>query len=186
MKSRHLLAVIASFPLLVHGQLPKESAELITQLKDWELDQQAELQQQIKKKRKEVAAVLEGHLVEATKAGNLDGALAIREEIKKVKEQLLTTAPNGFIGRTYTRPVAMKGAKSMSVRFNEGGKAVMTTFWTGKKAVTKPATWRKLESGVVLLTVDGSERYWTFAPDSETAVARVGTGGPPINAKASD
>lgn len=84
MKSKYLLAVIVSLPFVVHGQLPQESADLISQLKNWELDQQVALQQEMKEKRKQVAAVLERHLEETTKAGDLEGALAIRKEIEKL------------------------------------------------------------------------------------------------------
>jgi len=76
--------------MLASAELPPESAELTKKLRDWELEQQVELQQRIRTKRSEVAELLRKQLEVSTKAGDLDGALSIRKEIEK-----LTGPPTG-------------------------------------------------------------------------------------------
>lgn len=66
------------------AQLPEESAELVRKLNSWELDQQAALKTAIAAKRSEVARLLAKKLEDATTSGDLDGALAIRQEIERL------------------------------------------------------------------------------------------------------
>ncbi len=66
-------------------QLPTESKELTDKLSAWELDLQAEMQQEIRAKRNEVIELLEKHLESATRSGDLDGAIAIRAKIQELR-----------------------------------------------------------------------------------------------------
>lgn len=75
------LFALTSFAL---AELPEETASILEKLKAWELERQIELQEEIREKRSEVVEVLEKQLAATTKAGNLQGALAIKEELKRL------------------------------------------------------------------------------------------------------
>ena len=83
--------VLTSLMLSGHGfvhtssaQVPAPSATLLEKLSAWELEQQVALQQATEKKRAEVAAILQQHLLEATKAGDTAAAQAIGKEIERL------------------------------------------------------------------------------------------------------
>jgi len=85
-----IIFLIASTATSLFAQLPKEADELVSKLSNWELDRQAELQKEIQAKRGEVVRLLERVLVETTKSGNLEGALAIKNEIERLSQTKLT------------------------------------------------------------------------------------------------
>ncbi len=82
-----LVALLATVGAQDEKKLPTESQDLINRLADWELEKQAALQAEMKAKRAEVVAVLQRHLAHATKSGDLDGALAIRQKITELTPQ---------------------------------------------------------------------------------------------------
>lgn len=67
------------------SKLPPKAAILIEQLNDWEKERRTELESEIDAKRQQVAQLLKGHQEEATKSGDLDGALVIRETIRMLR-----------------------------------------------------------------------------------------------------
>ena len=77
------LTFVFTLPLL--AELPKESLTLVEKLEEWEGKQQSELDSKIAIKRAEVVKVLRKQLESTTKSGELEGALAIREEIERLE-----------------------------------------------------------------------------------------------------
>ncbi len=105
-----IVAPLFLFSLVALAELPEESATLIQKLNEWELEKQAELQTELQKKRQEVVAILQRQLEATTKAGDLDGALAIKKEIKRlspVKSEPVVTTPEPEIPKD-----AHRGRKS--------------------------------------------------------------------------
>ncbi|MDF1852709.1 MAG: C-type lectin domain-containing protein [Verrucomicrobiales bacterium] len=85
-----LLLSVITFQIAVGQNLPKESRELLNKLKEFEEKTYSEADSFIAEKRKQVLQVLETHMSEATKQGNLEAALAVREEIASLKIGLPT------------------------------------------------------------------------------------------------
>ncbi len=79
-----LFLVLHLLPGLAFAQLPPSATELIEKLADWEAEQKAILQKNVDAKRSEVMALLTRQLQEVTAAGNLDAAMAIQNEIKRL------------------------------------------------------------------------------------------------------
>jgi hypothetical protein len=73
-------------------ELPLASALLVEKFERYGADLRSEVEEKIRTKRDEVIAVLEKHLMEQTKAGNLDGAVAIRALLQKWESEAATTA----------------------------------------------------------------------------------------------
>lgn len=78
------LVLISGIALGQAEKLPAEATTLIKKLQDWELEKQIDLKAEVQEKRLSVAEVLKQHLEAATKRGDLDGAIAIREAIRKL------------------------------------------------------------------------------------------------------
>lgn len=64
---------------------------MISKLSQWELDKQAALQKEIRSKRDEVLGLLKKEMELMTRSGDLEGALAIRQEISRLEQNLLGT-----------------------------------------------------------------------------------------------
>ena len=93
-----LIAVLLiSAPLAAQekSKLPLKVAVLIEQLESWEEKKRKELEAELDAKRGQVARLLELHQEEATKNGDLDGAIAIRELIKELRENSDEKKPGG-------------------------------------------------------------------------------------------
>ncbi len=136
---------------MVFGELPENAQELITKLNNWELDQQAELQQRIKAKREEVIKVLERMLQETTKTGDLDGAIAIKGEIERLhpptESQVSTQQSAPPLGSPASKAVELVGdhvelegglnkrKDSKLAKWSKGGKA------TWKRATVNPGNY---------------------------------------------
>lgn len=88
-KSMRLLFLISIllFPIPGFSQLPDVSKDLVNKLNEWEVEKTAQLQKEIEEKRRQVVALLQKQLAETTKSGNLEGALAIKKEIERLKPQ---------------------------------------------------------------------------------------------------
>jgi len=83
-----VLAAFASLPLSAsEGPLPEKAQELLSKLKAWERQQDEELLSRKVKMRAQVSERLSLLLQQETKAGNLNGAVAIRDAITQLKEQ---------------------------------------------------------------------------------------------------
>ena len=67
--------------------LPPESAELVAKYKRWKEGEQKVLETKVKEKRRAVIEALLAHKKDTTLKGNLNGALAIEDEVKILKEQ---------------------------------------------------------------------------------------------------
>ncbi len=87
------MVLLTFLPLTCPAQLPEDSAELVRKLSSWELEQQAILQSNMKAKRAEVVEILKRQMTETTSSGDLDGALAIKQEIER-----LTSPRNPYPG----------------------------------------------------------------------------------------
>ncbi|MEM9281129.1 MAG: C-type lectin domain-containing protein [Verrucomicrobiota bacterium] len=84
---RPLLILSAIFvPIAAPCELPEGAATMVSKLAAWELDKQAELQAELQKKRDEVISVLEREMESTTRAGDLEGALAIKAEIERLRK----------------------------------------------------------------------------------------------------
>ncbi len=94
-----LVITVALFAGTAFGQaekLPDDSTLLLKKLAEWEVEVQNELKAEIEEKRKSVVTVLEQHMEEATKRGDLDVAIAIRKEIEELKEGISDDVFEGF------------------------------------------------------------------------------------------
>ena len=69
------------------SQLPRQSAEIIARLADYEQQVLNEAKTKIAEKRIAVAKILKAHLHAETKRGNLEGALAIKSEVEKLEPE---------------------------------------------------------------------------------------------------
>lgn len=67
------------------GKLPKNAAEVLGKMEQFETQTLLEAQVKIEKKRADVVRYLEKLMDEETRSGNLDGALAIRKEVGRLK-----------------------------------------------------------------------------------------------------
>ena len=85
MKTKLVVALLAS-AFCASAELPRESSELIKKLDDWEKQQREELKKKITEKRAEVSALLRAQLERTTKSGDLEGALAIKEELERLAQ----------------------------------------------------------------------------------------------------
>lgn len=105
MSSRiHLLATLAAATIMTASrgsaqdaadppELPLASALLIEKLEIYSKDLRSAAEAKITAKREEVRAVLERHLLERTKAGDLDGAIAIRAVLEEWKSDAAAATP---------------------------------------------------------------------------------------------
>ncbi len=93
MKNAFLLILFGVFNLTSYAddKLPPSAKELTDKLENWETEKRAEFEAEVAAKRAEVVRILERQLTEITRAGNLDGALAIRQKIATLKPQLKET-----------------------------------------------------------------------------------------------
>lgn len=73
--------------------LPTASQELADRLNEWEAEQKAALEKRINDKRDQVIQVFSTQLENATKEGDLDGALAIRNYIESLQNASEGSAP---------------------------------------------------------------------------------------------
>ena len=171
------MMLLAISSQVVFAQLPKDSQDLISKLTNWELDRQAELQKEIEAKRSEVIEVLKKHLRTTTKAGNLEGALAIRKEIERLTDSnATTTAPTNIIDSTTTKSVVATKWQYRSIgigslvtaTFQENGKLLIST---ADGRITKTKGWRSNEDGTATVTMDGVTEIqtWTFSEDFDSA-----------------
>jgi len=77
----------ASFAVFAqNSDLPPTAQELATKLQDWEAQQRASLEKEIEEKRVQVSEALNAQLEQATKDGDLDGALAIRTYMNSLRK----------------------------------------------------------------------------------------------------
>ncbi|MEM9282709.1 MAG: hypothetical protein AAGA96_12850 [Verrucomicrobiota bacterium] len=72
--------------------LPPAAQDLADKLIEWEAQQQASLDTRIAEKRIEIAKMMEGILSKETAAGNLDGAIKMREYIEFLKNAKSTSS----------------------------------------------------------------------------------------------
>jgi len=70
-------------------ELPTAAKQLVEGLERWEAVQREDLEQRIVRKKAEILNELKRHLDAATRGGNLDGAIAIREKIAELEPQKL-------------------------------------------------------------------------------------------------
>ena len=77
----------ASFAVFAqNSDLPSAAQELVTKLETWEAQQRASLEKEIEEKRVQVSEALNAQLEQATKDGDLDGALAIRTYMNSLRK----------------------------------------------------------------------------------------------------
>ncbi len=188
-----ILILAALFPVCGFGQLPESSAQLIKKLGDWELEKQAALEKEIAEKRAAVAKSLEAQLIEVTKSGDLDGALAIKAEIERLTlpakstEQKAKGAPGGDLNsdaemskskfaqeleKSKWQWVTANGTKNpdWELEFMEAGKA---KFWYGAHdyEIIEPFKIRVLARGGT------PESVFTFSRDMKAFSADNGNHG---------
>lgn len=65
--------------------MPVGAQDLTSKLEQWEVEQKSEYDARIQQKRLQVVQALNVALQNATKSGDLDGALAIRNYIQKIE-----------------------------------------------------------------------------------------------------
>ena len=85
-------------------KLPTGVDELVTKLANWEKQQAASYEKLVADKRSAVAKALVPHMEKATKAGDLDGAVAIREVINSLLPKGESLENSGYVSKA---PVAV-------------------------------------------------------------------------------
>ena len=115
MKSNTLLCILLpTFFLSVHGfsdeqKLPPAAEELRAKLNSWEAEKEAALKKEILEQRKKVAAALGRHLDQATKSGDLDGAVAIRKYIDQLNSTTAAASQATSVATALPDPFSTKG-----------------------------------------------------------------------------
>jgi hypothetical protein len=75
--------------------MPREAQELSEKLSSWQAEARATLDKEIQDKTAQVIAALNSHLTQATKAGDLEGAIAIRNYITELQSRTrIAETPN--------------------------------------------------------------------------------------------
>lgn len=110
-------------------KLPPEASDLLGKLSDWEQEEKKLFDAKIQEKREQVAVLLDRILENSTKAGDLDGALAIREALKSLRtgesvEPIAKPTPPST-----ATPVQgiWKWLFGQSIRFDEDGQGAVIT-----------------------------------------------------------
>ncbi len=114
-----LITVMVILPSWVTAQttkLPVESETLIKRLKEYELKELQRAKYLIDRKRAEVLVILKKHLRVRTKNGDLDKALAIRKEIKKLELLLGAELPTSLLVSNEKYYHGEKGVRSSRVK----------------------------------------------------------------------
>jgi hypothetical protein len=187
MKTSFLILAVF-FPLSVFSQLPEKSSQLVKKLNDWELERQVELQKEIAEKRAAVVSALQAQMIEVTKTGDLNGAMAIKAEIERLAPTPQSKEPRGNATKMDSRMskskfsqeltqskwqyVNAKGIKNPNwiIEFTDSGSA---KFWYGTHdyEVIEPLKIR------VSARNDVPETIYTFSPDLETFSSDSGSRG---------
>lgn len=113
MKTISLAALVAIVPLICASQLPEKAGDLVTKLKNWELEQQASFQKTIHEKRLQVVAALESELTLATKSGDLEGALAIKKAIEELAKPIYEGAPMKPLPTSQPKRATVNGTNNL-------------------------------------------------------------------------
>jgi hypothetical protein len=121
MKTISLVTLVAIVPLIGTSQLPEKAGDLVSKLKNWELEQQVSLQKTIHEKRQQVVAALEEELTLTTKSGDLEGALAIKKAIEELAKPIYAGAPMNP-PPTGQAKAGAPGSSEVVVIVGEGGK----------------------------------------------------------------
>lgn len=175
------ISILAACMSHAQAQLPDGAKELISKLSNWELDRQADLQKEIQGKRNEVAKLLQAMLEQQTKSGDLEGALAIKQEIERIQlpltekpqeaEQAPADKPDSkapeldwFVGQTW----GAGGATTFA--FEPEGKGVKNY-----RGVPSPMKWEILESGVVRVFGAGAPEFFRFKSRRRGEIAKTET-----------
>jgi len=72
----------------LNSSLPPNAAKLIKQFDDWEKQKRKELVSSTNLKKKQVIEVLESHQAKATKSGDLEKGIAIRNTIRSLEKEI--------------------------------------------------------------------------------------------------
>ena len=152
-----LLVVAAPLMAQERSQLPSEAAALVNQLDDWEEKRRVEFESEIRAKRSQVAQLLKKHQDKATKSGDLDGAIAIREIIKTLNgtspEQKRTKTP---ASTTQADPV-QAGSKWVS----GDSKMLLTITKRDRTAFNATLTVGKATVREIKGTITGNQLSWS-------------------------
>lgn len=89
----YMLLVVGFNDCLAEGQLPGNSQRLVQLLEKFEKKEHSKYDAIISKKRNEVLVLLRKHLREQTRNGKMDAAAAVRKEIKKIEDALVSNLP---------------------------------------------------------------------------------------------
>ena len=137
-----LASLFLAFPLLgLSDDLPPITKSLVEKLNDWEDDKRDSVSKEIAGKRKEVIAIMTRHLSEATKSGNLEGALAIKKEIQRLQQSDVLES----------NKVDDHGSSELSFE---------NTTWKGTSDKILGATVEFQPLGKMKVTVPGAPRPW--------------------------
>lgn len=149
--------------------LPRGAQALVEKLDIWEKEQRQKLEQEIQAKRTEVARLLEKEMAEATKRGDLDGALALRAKIAALMPAS-NSSPSG--GKSAEEELADKVCQGRwgwlpadpehRLTFRKGGRGEMAT-----PSGVSSLAW-SIEEGKFTFTMEGREgRHWTLTPGAD-------------------
>ena len=87
---------VGSIVSAAEPELPSESKRLLKLLDEYEARQQKRVDELVASKQKEVIAILEKHLKQKMKNGQLDSALAIRKEIEHLQKLTVGDIPDSL------------------------------------------------------------------------------------------
>jgi len=93
MRSAALLLIL--FAVTAQAELPAGAKDLLGKLEAFEAQALKPAQEQIAGARKQAAALLEAEMVSATRAGDLEGALAIKQEMERLQRPVSVQVVEG-------------------------------------------------------------------------------------------
>lgn len=108
MKTHHVSSIFVSLAAFTVAQaddsaIPRDSADLIKKLNDFAAVEQKTVDDAIAEKTEAVVKILAQHLERATKAGELDAAIALRAEIEKLTPAAADLLPVSSANETESR-----------------------------------------------------------------------------------
>jgi len=177
-----LLAVLISISA-AQADLPDGAKALLGQLDEFETQALKPAQEQIAGARKQAAALLEAEMVSATRAGDLEGALAIKTEMERLQKPVAVEVVEGqvaasepvsdatpepsiadakpvsdalasVVGKTYKKTVSAGGVFCNTIEFHED-----KSIWHFAKG--KPQEWGYVDggSGDFHIVTDGGNHF---------------------------
>ena len=144
--------------MLGQEKLPPESQTLIDKLTQYEVQIRKEAETKIEVKRKAVVTALQSHLQAQTKRGNLNGAIAIKEQIAKLTSESSAKQP------TKSTPLPKPDTRARLEKWLVGTTWEWTDEGRGKQRITF------LEDSRLTVTWNDGKLPWNITRDKKVEI----------------